>query len=78
MVLKADLDDATSLYVSPVSQQTYEEQIGDGALGGSNGYFVLRSRKYGTQRLEILAKATSLEAAEQIFDLIIGANRLRV
>lgn len=78
MVLRAELDDSSSVYISPVSMQTYAEQIGDGALGDASGYFVLRSRKSGTHRLEILAKASSLEAAEQIFDLIVGANRVRV
>ena len=73
VVLMADLDESTRLYVSPVSPQTYHEHVADNALGGSDGYFVLRSRSTGLERLEILAKAPSFEAAEAIFDLVIAS-----
>lgn len=73
IVLKADIDDFTRLYVSPISRQTYDAHIDGDNLGGSSGYFVLRSRSVGDRRLEVLAKAPTLEAAEALFDLI--ANR---
>jgi hypothetical protein len=70
VVLKANLDDSTTLYVSPVTRQTYEEHVQDDNLGGDNGYFILRSAAH---RLEILAKVPSLDAAETLFDLIVSA-----
>lgn len=75
IVLRKDLDDSTSLYVSPISRQTYQEHVADDALGGANGYFVMRSRNHGTVRLEVLAKAPSLEAAEALFDMISSSQR---
>lgn len=75
VVLALDLDDSTRLYVSPISRQTYCEQVEGNTLGGEQGYFVMRSRSNGMKRLEILAKAPSLEAAEQLFDLIQGLKR---
>lgn len=70
VVLRTELDDSTSLYVSPLSRQTYDEYVENDNLGGSQGYFVLRSRSCGETRLEVLAKAPTLEAAEALFDLI--------
>lgn len=75
VVLKADLEDATCLYISPISRQTYEEHIQDDCLGGERGYFVLRSRRAGEPRLEVLAKVPSLEAASDLFDMIVGRRR---
>lgn len=75
IVLKMDLDDSTSLYVSPISRQTYDEHVDADSLGGERGYFVMRSCGHGAKRLELLAKATSLEAAESLFDLIISLQR---
>lgn len=75
IVLRKILDDSTSLYVSPISRQTYEEHVSDNALGGAEGYFVMRSRAQGETRLEVLAKAPSLEAAEALFDMISGRRR---
>lgn len=70
IVLRADLDDSSQLYVSPISRHTYDAHIDGDNLGGATGYFVLRSRSAGTTRLEVLAKAPTLEAAEALFDLI--------
>jgi hypothetical protein len=70
VVLRTELDDSTSLYVSPLSRQTYDEHIEHDNLGGAQGYFVVRSRSSGENRLEILAKAPTFEAAEALFDLI--------
>lgn len=78
VVLKADIDESSSLYVSPISRQTYDEQIDGDTLGGERGYFLMRSMRSGPIRLEILAKAASLEAAEALFDLIVGAHRQKV
>jgi hypothetical protein len=75
IVLRAELDDSTYLYISPISRETYEEHIHDDNLGGAYGYFVLRSRRTGTQRLEVLAKVPTLEAAAELFDMILGRRR---
>ena len=75
MVLKAQLDDVTKLYVSPISRQTYDEHVQDDSLGGERGYFVMRSRSTGTNRLEILAMAPTLDAAEVLFDLTVASRR---
>jgi hypothetical protein len=72
IVLRADLDETTSLYISPINRQTYEEQVQDDNLGGDNGYFVLRSRRTGSTRLEVLAKVPTLEAAIDLFTMIVG------
>lgn len=77
IVLKADLDDSTSLYVSPVDQQTYEEHVDNDVLGGLDGYFIFRSRRTGYPRLEILAKAPTFEMASELFDMIVVGNRGR-
>ena len=63
---------AQSLYVSAVDENTYREVVQEDNLGGAGGYFVLRSRKTGFPRLEVLAKAASLEAASLIFDMMVG------
>lgn len=75
IVLRADIDGATALYVSPISRRTYDEHIHDNVLGNERGYFVIRSRSTGVSRLEVLAKAPSLEAAEALFDLIVAGLR---
>ena len=76
IVLKADLDETTCLYISPIDRQTYEEHVLDDNLGGDRGYFVLRSRRTGFQRLEILAKVPTLEAAADLFDMIVAARKM--
>ena len=75
VVLRTSLDDSTSLYVSPLSRQTYAEHVEDDNLGGAQGYFVVRSRATGDNRLEVLAKAPTFEAAEALFDLIVASTR---
>lgn len=73
IVLRAAIDSETTLYVSPISPETYEEHFERDTLGGGNGYFVMRCRRAGhRESLEILAKASSLEAAGDLFDLIVG------
>lgn len=75
IILKADLDESTRLYVSPLDQQTYSEYVEGDILGGSDGYFVCRSNREGFPKLEVLAKASNMEAATQLFDMIVAAHR---
>ena len=75
IVLRARLGEETYLYISPISRETYDDQIQDDDLGGDNGYFVLRSHRSGERRLEVLAKVPTLEAANALFDIIVGPNR---
>lgn len=75
IILKAELDESTCLYISPISRETYAEHIQYDNLGGSGGYFVLRSRRAGPQRLEVLAKVPTLEAASDLFDMITSGRR---
>ena len=78
LVLQARLDEFTTLKVSPIDSETYSEFVEDDTLGGSFGYFVVRSsRLQDRPRFEILAKAASFEAASQIFDMIVSAARPR-
>ena len=74
-VLRAKLDESSDLYISPISQETYDDQIQDDDLGGGNGYFVLRSHRSGEQRLEVLAKVPTLDAANVLFGIIMGPRR---
>lgn len=72
ITLVAKLDDDTTLYVSPMHDQTYSEFVEDDNLGGSGGYFIARERK---NQFEILAKAANLDAAREIFGMLT-AQRL--
>jgi hypothetical protein len=75
VILRAAIDSETTLYVSPISPETYEEHFEQDTLGGGNGYFVMRSRKSGMfETLDILAKAPSFEAAGDLFDLIVNRH----
>ena len=75
MVLRAKLDETTTIYVSPIAAETYAEYVDDDNLGGDGGYFVLRSMKgEEPERFEVLAKAVSFEAASELFDLIVGTR----
>ena len=75
IVLRADLDEMTSLHISPISRKTYEEFVQEDNLGGDHGYFVLRSRRTGVTRLEVLAKVPTLEAAIDLFAMIVGRQQ---
>lgn len=72
LILSADIDRETTLYISPIDSTTYEEHDEDGVLGGENGYFILRA---GADRLEVLAKSPSFEAASEIFDMIVSSQQ---
>ena len=78
LVLKAEIDDGSTLYVSTIDRQTYKEHIGEDTLGGDEGYFVIRTRNGDVaNRFELLAKAASFAAAGDLFDLIVKASRQR-
>jgi hypothetical protein len=54
-------------FVTPLSHSLYRQAHGQG-LGGSEGYFICSaSESRRDAGFEILAKAASFEAAEQIF-----------
>lgn len=72
VTLVARIDDTTTVYLSPVHDQTYAEYVNEDNLGGARGYFISRER--GAQ-FEVLAKAASLEAAEELFDMLVGSGR---
>lgn len=67
ITLIAKLADGTTVYVSPVHDQTYSEYVEMDNLGGSAGYFIARER---LNQFEILAKASSLDAAREIFGML--------
>ena len=67
----AKLDDDTTVYVSPVHDHTYREYVEDGALGTATGYFISRERR---NQFEILGKASSLEAARELFGLLTAGR----
>jgi hypothetical protein len=76
LMLSARIDENTTLRVSPIAPQTYLECIDEDTLGGDRGYFVLLSRKNTNQKSpEILAKAPNFDAAEALFDLIVGNSK---
>jgi hypothetical protein len=78
VVLKVKLHETTCLYVSPITRQAYDEHVEEDNLGGDNGYFIIRSHTVGAQRLEILAKAPTFEAAGCLFDLIVLGMKQRL
>ena len=73
IIMRERIDESTTLCISPISRETYDEHVEFDNLGGEDGYFVLRSRRTGEQRLEVLAKAPTLEAASSLFDLFMQA-----
>ena len=76
LVLQAKLDDVTTIYVSPIAPETYAEYVDSDNLGGDAGYFVMRSINLNhSQRFEVLAKAPSMDAAADLFDLIVQGRR---
>lgn len=69
ITLVAQLDHETTVYVSPVHDQTYQEYVEGDNLGGSMGYFIARQRR---DHFEVLAKATSLDTARELFGMLTG------
>lgn len=75
-MLSARIDENTTVRISPIAPQTYLECIEEDTLGGDRGYFLLLSRNDTKQKSpEILAKAPNFDAAEALFDLIVGRGR---
>lgn len=72
-MLSAKIDEHTTLKVSPIAPETYQECVEGDTLGGRDGYFVLLSRKGAGQTL--LAKAANFDSAEALFDMIIRGTR---
>lgn len=72
ITLVAKLDNDTTLYVSPMHDQTYCEFVEADNLGGPSGYFIARER---FSQFEILAKATNLDAAREIFGMLTCTRR---
>jgi len=72
ITLVAKLDNDTTLYVSTMHDQTYSEFVDADNLGGSGGYFIARER---CDQFEILAKASSFDAAREIFGMLTSAHR---
>ena len=70
--LIAKVGDGTTVYVSPVHDLTYLEYVENDNLGGSSGYFIACERR---DQFEVLAKATSLDAARKIFGMITAQHR---
>ena len=71
ITLVAKIDSDTTVYVSPMHDQTYSEFVENDNLGGSGGYFIARERR---NQFEILAKATDLDAAREIFGMLTSPN----
>jgi hypothetical protein len=67
ITLVAKIDNDTTLYVSPMHDQTYCEFVENDNLGGSGGYFIARER---FNQFEILAKAANFDAAREIFGML--------
>lgn len=72
ITLIAKIDNETTLYVSPMHGQTYDEFVEHDNLGGPTGYFIARERR---NVFEILAKATNLDAAREIFGMLTASTR---
>lgn len=69
--LVAQIDSNTTVYVSPVHDETYSEFVENDILGGPEGYFIAREFK---NNFEILAKASNLDAAKEIFFMLTAQN----
>jgi len=72
ITLVAKLLSGETVYVSPVHDQTYAEYVEADNLGGATGYFISRERG---NNFEVLAKATSLDSARELFNMLVGGNR---
>jgi hypothetical protein len=75
-VLRASLDERTTLYVCTLDPSTFDEHVDVDNLGGGEGYFVIRTVRSskGFEQLDILAKAPSFDAAGELFDLVVARS----
>lgn len=79
LILSAKIDEFTTLKISPIAPETYLNSGATASLGNSDGYFVLLSRKNENYAApEVLAKAASFDAAEELFDMIVRGARNQV
>jgi hypothetical protein len=68
--LSAEIGDSRRLCVSSISRQTYRHSVGSG-LGGDRGYFVYETDDACAQNgITVLAKASSIDAALRLFDVL--------
>ena len=71
--LEARLDAETTIYVSPIDDVLYRSHVETDNVGGRDGYFIMRNtRRDGLDRFDVLAKAVTLDAAQSLFDMIVG------
>ena len=76
LMLSAEIGENTMLCVAPIERETYAEYVDDDTLGGSEGYFLVRTRRCPVSpSVEVLAKLPNFEAAMVVFDLIVGSAR---
>jgi hypothetical protein len=76
--LCAEIGDSRRLCISSISHRTYRIAVGSG-LGGDRGYFIFETDESCPDAgIDVLAKATSYEAAMRLFDMIaLGAKNAR-
>lgn len=76
LMLSAMIDENTTLRVSPIAPETYQECVDEDTLGGGDGYFLLLTRRSaGASHLEVLAKAKSFDSAEALFNMIVRGSQ---
>lgn len=74
-VLKAQLNEHTTVYVTTIDCETYKEHVTEDNLGGGQGYFLIRAWKKGDiSRFDVLAKAPSFDAAGDLFDMLVSRS----
>lgn len=74
-MLRANVDEHTTITISPIDDETYAECLEEDTLGGNAGYFIIRSSQRETEaRFEVLAKASSFEAAGILFNMIVASR----
>jgi hypothetical protein len=74
--LCAKIDSYTTIRVSPIEEETDASYMDEDVLGGQQGYFILRQSNHcDRSSFEILAKASSYEAASEIFSMIVSPRR---
>jgi hypothetical protein len=74
LFLSETIGDAT-IFVSPLAERVYR-QSGVRGLGGSQGFFVCAERASNPRAgFEILAKASSIDSAQIIFNALVSSLR---
>jgi hypothetical protein len=76
LYLSEKIDEKRTLFVSPLSKKSYRDAGGRG-LGGADGYFICEcNESQPSAGFEILAKASSVDAAIMIFEAIRTASMI--